>query len=175
MQGSSILVFGCWSSCVTMFFLTPAYVTRACWIHLNRSRGDDIGEAARSLGFDLTWTARPTTLRNGKAGRKPQKYTHFIRCDCGVSLANVSTTDVHSSENWAWFQWFAVFQPPMFCQVTTHHLNGSCLVLDQNGRELRTVDFQDRSYPGITHGGRGSLLMHKLKEFDALPLATSVQ
>ncbi|CAL1169885.1 unnamed protein product [Cladocopium goreaui] len=61
--------------------------------------------SVRSLKFDLTWTAIPTRLRNGK--------------------------------------------------VTTHHLNGSCLVLDRNGRQA--VDFQQRSYPGILHGGHSSI------------------
>eukprot|EP00434_Breviolum_minutum_P022734 symbB.v1.2.020056.t1/scaffold1666.1/size183716/2 len=70
--------------------------------------GPASSSAVRSLTFDLSWTAMPITLRNGK--------------------------------------------------VTTHHLNGSCLIFTAAGGHVGTVDFQGRRpVLGISHGGHSSL------------------
>eukprot|EP00930_Biecheleria_cincta_P032887 TRINITY_DN22787_c0_g1_i1.p1 TRINITY_DN22787_c0_g1~~TRINITY_DN22787_c0_g1_i1.p1 ORF type:complete len:378 (-),score=75.24 TRINITY_DN22787_c0_g1_i1:511-1644(-) len=42
-------------------------------------------------------------------------------------------------------------------KITTHHLNGSCIILDSRGSMIESVDFQKRNYPGIEHGGPSSI------------------
>lgn len=38
--------------------------------------------------------------------------------------------------------------------MTTHHLNGSCLIFTAAGGHVGTVDFQRRPVLGISHGGQ---------------------
>jgi len=42
-------------------------------------------------------------------------------------------------------------------KITTHHLNGSCIVMDGTCSVLKEVDFQQVHYIGIRHGGPSSI------------------